>query len=427
MHFTNSGAKPGDTIWIRGGRYNSSEFRSSLRGEPDKPITVRGFPNERVTLVSPASSWAMLITENPNVVYRDFELVCEDLNRTARRVAGLYGYAANTKYINLVFRDVGEIGIWSSSNDTTFYGCIVLNTGWQPAGERGHGHGFYMQGDVGTKKVENNFILNTYGYGIHAYSQSGQLKNFVIAGNTIARSGSLALPINNDEANILIGGTQNPAENIKIIDNVLYHSLSQDATNAYLYYQAKNKDLEFSGNYVAGGSYGAWLQDWATIKGSNNTVVGNGTLLVMNLGVGNSTTNYAWDNNNYYLVSGNAVFSPFYFKGGSAGNYNFSTWVSLSGLDKNSSFIANPNKPANYVAVRPNVYEEGRASITVINWSGGDKVDIDVSKVLKANDKFIIVKAEDFYGSPVASGVYSGSQVSVPLSGELNTFVLRKI
>ena len=41
--------KPGDTIWLRGGTY-TGRFTSQLRGEPNKPIIVRQYPGERVTI-----------------------------------------------------------------------------------------------------------------------------------------------------------------------------------------------------------------------------------------------------------------------------------------------------------------------------------------------------------------------------------------
>jgi len=425
LHFTNSGAKPGDTVWLRGGKYFGGEFKSSLRGDPNNPITVRGFPGEHVTLITPAESWAILVAENPNVIYRDFEVACEETNMTKARVAGIYGYAANTKFINLIIRGTGGVGLWSTAADNVFYGCIVINTGWQPNGERGRGHSMYIQGDVGMKRIQNNIIMDSYGYGIHAYSQEGQLKNFLIEDNLIANSGTLALA-GTDRTNILIGGTKNPAENVKILNNTLYFPLTENAVNAYLYYSAPNRDLDFSGNFVFGGDYGFWIDSWASVRATGNTVSGGGTLAVFKSLVGIPSSAYVWDNNKYNLITFNAVFSPFYYKGSESGNFDFSKWQSKSGFDKNSTFTASQNKPTNYISVKPNIYEVGRANITVLNFSGSKDVAVDLSSVLKSGDSFTVVSAKDFYGNPVASGVYSGSQVSIPVSGELNVFVLRK-
>src|SRR5688572_27323058 len=44
-----SPAKPGDTIWLRGGIYPGS-FTSELKGSPNLPIVVRQYPGERATL-----------------------------------------------------------------------------------------------------------------------------------------------------------------------------------------------------------------------------------------------------------------------------------------------------------------------------------------------------------------------------------------
>ena len=53
--------QPGDTIWIRGGRY-SGPFTSRLQGTPAAPIVVRNYDQERVILE--ASVWDC--TSNPN-------------------------------------------------------------------------------------------------------------------------------------------------------------------------------------------------------------------------------------------------------------------------------------------------------------------------------------------------------------------------
>ena len=46
--------KPGDTIWIHGGKYIlADELHVRLQGQKDKPIIVRNWKNERVTVNAP--------------------------------------------------------------------------------------------------------------------------------------------------------------------------------------------------------------------------------------------------------------------------------------------------------------------------------------------------------------------------------------
>ena len=49
-----SAVKPGDTIWVHAGTYTGM-FISSLNGSAGKPVLVRNYQNDRVTIVSPGS------------------------------------------------------------------------------------------------------------------------------------------------------------------------------------------------------------------------------------------------------------------------------------------------------------------------------------------------------------------------------------
>jgi hypothetical protein len=69
------------------------------------------------------------------------------------------------------------------------------------------------------------------------------------------------------------------------------------------------------------------------------------------------------------------------------------------------------------VFVRPNAYEPGRANITVYNWPHQSTVDVDLSGAAYVGGAYEIRNAQDFYGTPVASGIFDGSLVTLPLSG----------
>src|SRR6185369_13567891 len=72
---------------------------------------------------------------------------------------------------------------------------------------------------------------------------------------------------------------------------------------------------------------------------------------------------------------------------------------------------------ATKVIVRPNLYEQGRAYVTVINWGKDRAASVDVAGVLAAGDRYEVRNVQDLFGAPVTSGTVSGSQISVPLRG----------
>jgi hypothetical protein len=71
------------------------------------------------------------------------------------------------------------------------------------------------------------------------------------------------------------------------------------------------------------------------------------------------------------------------------------------------------------VFVRPNQYEKGRAHVAIFNWNRQDSVDVDLSQVLLAGEDYEIRDAQNYFGAPVARGVYNGSPVKVPMTLEV--------
>jgi hypothetical protein len=72
------------------------------------------------------------------------------------------------------------------------------------------------------------------------------------------------------------------------------------------------------------------------------------------------------------------------------------------------------------IFVRPNQFEKGRANITIYNWAHKDVVELtsnDLSSLsLKKGDKYQLHNVQDYFVD-VASGVYDGNAISVPMNG----------
>ncbi len=427
-----SPARPGDTIWLRGGTYFGA-YESVLNGTASAPIQVRAYPGERATLDGKASAEATLTVKGSWTNYQGFEITNTNPDRVQTRPAGLSIYGPNTKFINLIIHDTGGgIGAWTPALDAEIYGCVIFNNGWQgPAPDRGHGHGIYIQNETGTKKVIDNLVFNQFGYGIHAYTEQGSIKGFYFEGNTVFGSGTLARAPENFFPNFLIGGYPS-AERITLVSNYLYHPLDAPAHNASFYYQNENnRDLTLRNNYVAGGSLGAWIKSWQKVSGSGNTFIGQSYLIWIAPANGANLSNFTWNNNSYVQLNSDPNFSAF---NDSGTGQTFNNWRQVTGYDRDSQYTRRANqRPGGTVSfVRPNAYEAGRAHITVFNWDLLNTVEIaesQLTNLLRPGSAFEVRDAENFFGPPVLRDTYKGGPLRLPMinggaATEFKAFVL---
>jgi hypothetical protein len=155
-------------------------------------------------------------------------------------------------------------------------------------------------------------------------------------------------------------------------------------------------------------------------------------MVMFGLSAGQTTASYNWDHNEYYGGGG--------YRTDSSSCTDFNTFRSQTGFDHNSTFSA--SKPSSqWVYVRPNKYEPGRANITIFNWPKAATVAVDLSTALSAGDMYEVRDVQNWYATtPVLTGTYSGGTVSIPMTGltkgafisgphtapELGTFVVMK-
>ena len=205
---------PGDTIWLRGGTY-TGHFVASINGTSAAPILVKQYPGERAKLDGNyAGNLPTLEIHGVYTWYWGFEIYNSDPGRwsdvpgdpPARRGEGLQTIGDHLKLINMIIRDTSQ-GIMSStsSNDIEIFGCLIYYNGYD-ATDRGHGHGIYSANDPGnaTKKIHDNIIFEQFGYGLHAYTEGGDLDNIQYQGNTVYDNGGLSS--HGWSTNILLGG-----------------------------------------------------------------------------------------------------------------------------------------------------------------------------------------------------------------------------
>ena len=398
-----SSVRPGDTIWLRGGTYHGS-FISYLTGAAGAPITVRQYPGERATIDGQGSTDNTLVILNPWTTIWGFEVMNSDPNRPAiqnSRVTGIEILGSNVKVINMIVHDCGMgIAAWTQSQNSEIAGCIVYDNG-----NTRFDHGIYVQNQYGTKTIQENLISNNYGCGIHAYGSSeAYVRNLLIQGNVSFNNGSLSYA--DPESNILISGGA-PIQNIKLYNNYT-HIRPFTFTSARLYPNSSGADIDIQGNYFVGFTT---IFNWSTLHVTGNTFVGTTTLLEYYPGSGGSA---AWDGNRY--LSEEAQWQPFNLIGVPSQGLFLAGWRNRTGFDWNSSYTKTTPRGTD-VFVRPNPYESGRAHIIIYNWDTYDSVPVNVGNVLAVGDHYQVLKGQDYFGAPVASGTYDGNPIQIPMAG----------
>ncbi len=413
---------PGSTVYLRGGTYRGN-FRSYLTGQAGNPVTVRQYPGERAIIDGAGVTLTnTLAIEGQWAIYRDFEVTNTDTNRTVARPTGVDLYGPNVKLINLVVHDNGNgIGFWEYARDSEVYGCVVYNNGIvSPTSGRGAGHGMYIQNDTGTKRITDVVAVNNFGFGLHAYGEGGRANGLTFENNASFNNGSQASRGSDDRfPNLLVGTVTNGISNLHIIGNYLYHqSGTEPSANLTLGYGSTNNDVEMRDNWIMGGDHLLSMSKWGNVTTVNNTFFcmndpGSGEFVTsISLASGQSSAGYTWNGNTYYdtVTPG----TPVDF--GWAGQLRtFANWRTATGFDSTSTYTQARPSGVN-VFVQPNEYEQGHANIRVYNWSGATTVDVDVSQVLTIGAVYEVRSAQNYLGTPVLTGTWTGGLLRIPIT-----------
>ncbi len=370
---------PGDTVWMRGGTYRGP-FRVTVSGAPGSPVVFRQYPGERAIIdgAGTSSSVSVFYVGGQYTMFWGFEITNSDPIRTTTSTANnvrpnvVSNYASHTKYVALVVHD-GGVAFYNEPvyGDVEITGCLVYNNGWQGP-DRGHGHGLYLKSNTGPVVARDNVIFNQFGYGIHAYSNagSGDLVNLHFEGNVAFNNGTLSSI--GTSSNILLGG-DSPARADVLLNNYTWFASAGAGTNVKIGYGSLlNGDVQVQGNYFVGGSPVLDVGYWTTFVASSNLFAGTGSILnLRNVStIGQSLT-------------GNTTVMP----------------------------------TTTQVFVRAVPYEAGRANVIVYNFGHQGSVTADLSGVLAAGDRYVVRNVQDLFGTPVATGTYSGGSISLPMSG----------
>jgi len=371
---------PRDTIWLRGGTYRGAVV-SSVRGAPGAPVVVRQYRGERAVIdgagaTSRTSRGDLFVVTGDYVVLWGFEVMDSDPDRTTdTRPNMLVNDASHTRYVNLIVHD-GGIGFYTYARpvDVEVTGCLFYNNGWE--GQRfGNGHGIYAKSDSGPLVLRDNVVFDQFGYGLHVYTEarSGLLNNIALEGNVAFNNGTIsARPA---AANILVGGRA-PADAIVARDNMAYYSPGVGLVNVLFGWRnatVQNGALTLVHNYFVGGSVVLDIHAWRRATVSDNTLYGPAAHPVVQLD------------------------------------------LTAGGIDSTNRLLRDPVQGPQ-VFVRPNRYERGRANVVIYNWTRQNTVAVGLANVLRPGERYEVRDVQDFFGSPVVRGVYSGGSVDIPVT-----------
>lgn len=390
---------PGSTIWLRGGTYADGPYfggySSNLTGTADAPIVVRQYPGERATVTK------FLVVGGAYTWYWGFEVV-HTLPQVAPQLFGIDDQAPGAKFINLVVHDATGSGIfiWPQATDAEVYGSISYDNGRTDNLD----HGIYCQSQSSTL-VQDNIVFDNWAFGIHCFAKVGPyLQNITLQGNVAFNDYTWGV---SSDADIFLGG-HFPASGIVIDRNYTYRTNDANTKAADIGYNlVVNDDLVLTDNYFVGG----WshLGAWATATVSGNTLFNfaHGGM-VWDLGNLNGQT---WSGNTFF---GDGTALAWRHDSGTV--TTFDGWRALTGFSDPGTYAGSAPSGVK-VVVRPNRYEPGRANIIVYDWAQDPTVSVDVSNLLERGDRYVVQNAQDFFGAPAASGIYTGHPLQLPMVG----------
>ena len=361
--------QPGDTVWVRAGTYRG-RFSSTLTGSSSRPIVVRAYPGERVIIDGIGSNATTFHVGGQYSVFWGLELISSDPTRVHSipggdlRPALIANYASNTKYINLTIHD-GGVGIYNEYNysNVEITGCIIYNMGWDGS-DRGHGHALYLKSGTGPVYARDNIIFNQFGFGVHIYSEAGtgQMNNIHVENNVAFNNGTQSTLTSS--SNILYGGYDYSTGGV-VKGNYTYESPGVSAKNVRIGYSTtQNGTMQLQDNYFVGGTTVLDVGYWSSLSASSNVLAGTSTVVQLS--------------------------DP-----------------ALT-MSKFSGQTVNGLPTATKVIIQPSPYEPGRANVVVYNWEGNSSVSLDLANIVPPGATFEIRNVQDYFGSPVVSGTYTG-------------------
>lgn len=399
-------ARAGDTLFLRGGTF-SGHFVSSLVG-----VTVQSFPGELATIAGDGSANIVLIINGSSTTWIGLEIT-DPFKATSPTVCALCPLALVTVtgdghiLLGNWIHD-GHIGLFAAKDATNL---SIVGNSFLYNGATSLEHAIYVQNDTGIKLIAYNFISHSGGFGVHAFGTSGPVRGITEIGNVFVQNGAIrGTRERNDfhQSSLTMSGLT--------IQKGMFYDVpgAPSAGQIILNGPAGSTTATVTDNYIVGGA-DLSSTGFSAVSFLRNTIIPispDDAFVDITPAAGPGWT----FNANTYLLGLPGVHDPqrWRFKGTLS---NWAGFKSGSGFDSTSTYSEPPSgKPtANVTFVYPTM--PGRAHVIVYNWQGLTSVSVNPGTTLANGDAYEIRYYQDPLGALVASGMYGGSPISIPMTG----------
>jgi parallel beta-helix repeat protein len=253
-------------------------------------------------------------------------------------------------------------------------------------------------------RLINNVVHHATGTGIGFWMEA---PNSELSGNVVYHNGGNT----NQDHGVYVensSGTKLIRDNL-VFDNAAYGFHLYGETGQYVRY------ISLIGNIAYENGFAGRRDD--ILLGSSEISTGIVVDTNYTYGADRSTfgVNLPWS---YGPVQGSLVERGNYFAG--QVNVPGNRWTSLT-QSGNTTIGTAPG--SNKIVVRANPYEAGRGQVAIYRWVPSASVTVDLSRILSAGQPYRVMSPTAMWGTPVASGTYTG-QVSLPTPAQFQAYVV---
>lgn len=439
---SNSGGhaiQSGDLLYLRGGNYDiSTPFTLDVwlpAGDANSHTRIFAYPGEKPVIRFATGSTHVerhIKVNNHYTWISHIELLNTSTDRSFNspdggirepwRGMGIYLDSRNNcKVTYCYFNNIGiGVHIASAGAGNEFYGNIAY-----ACGNNTEEHGAYHHGSTASNKIEKCISLWCAGRGIQLFtSLSTGLRYWDVEDNIVAMNGQSSQEKSNQiRASVSGSGI---IQDIAFRRNQVYlpRSYASGTNSMALRVGDSAQDnghtnITVTDNVLCG-EHAIYLYEVRVATGSGNKMYATRDLSAFYVSTGFPTSGWSWDNNIHTTLK---LASGAQWRHDGTLITSFNTWKSTSGIDTNTTFVDPPidggvrNVDGTIIFVAAaNKYEYGRAHVAIFNWDQASSVNVDLSSVLQSGDKYEILSAFNFNGAAIATGTYSGGNVSFPMN-----------
>lgn len=183
----------GDTVYVRQGSYAGFAI-TNKNGTSGAWITFKAYPGEAVKIDPYINNYETgygrsvdilggsyieisgfeMTDSNPAYDYNSFSAYSQGVNREAVKIDTYKGTAAS--HIRIAGNHICRLGFHGLYSSYTSSHCEIVGNLIENAGLSRRGYGMYIGGSYHT--IRRNIIRNSYGHGIHVYSEGGPTPDY---------------------------------------------------------------------------------------------------------------------------------------------------------------------------------------------------------------------------------------------------------